>query len=357
MYFRWGEGEDLDFWTALARGEVETPELRAMDLLESVCDAERFGYYCQTAVMPARGNLTGIIYLIRKQGGVVELSEDMRPVGDWCISVGPHVNIPGTDNVVILKAMIEGEEMEFRRIGNRNRFYGVAMPASTGVVDPYCAEWLPKEWRRKRGDLSTETYLPDLLKIPDVIERAEDRQMAKCEELLSRAIERNERDHSISLDWIHPRRWKDILGEMTPKPQVRDNPAEDLYSAANFEDDLRRMDIEDALRIRIREAVAQELDQEGPVSHDACRVRLGDGEWLSWMVDDDGRCRDLGINIGAEVLRMNNEGQSREQIEWLLENVLNVRVTDTPGLFVPEVPTYWDGRQVNTEAPDWQMAG
>jgi hypothetical protein len=138
---RWGEGHSLDFWTALERGEVDAAEIRAVDLLRRTTDPFRFAYYCQTATLPAMGNITGRIYMLERGGSAVEL-EDTHPVASWCISIGPHsMAIPGTDQVVVLRNFVEGEELEFMRIGNRSRyfdFYADELLQRFGIT-----EWLP----------------------------------------------------------------------------------------------------------------------------------------------------------------------------------------------------------------------
>jgi len=120
---RWGEGNSLDFWTALERGEVDAAEIRAVDLLRRTTDSFRFAYYCQTAMLPAMGNVTGRIYMLERGGAALEL-EDGHVVASWCISIGPHATtIPGTDQVVVLRNFVEGEEIEFMRIGNRTGYH------------------------------------------------------------------------------------------------------------------------------------------------------------------------------------------------------------------------------------------
>lgn len=140
----WGDGARHDYWTALAAGQVDVPERRAMELLEFVCDPYRFSIYCHTGEMPARGNLTGTIFLVRRRGRVGEL-EDGVEIASWCISIGPHAGVPGTDNVVVLKAMLEGEEAEFRRIGNRSSYW--RQRKSTSFVNPYAVPFVPEELR------------------------------------------------------------------------------------------------------------------------------------------------------------------------------------------------------------------
>ena len=120
--FLWGPNGGCDYPTAVRRGEVPLREQRAVEMLRRQCDPERLRYYCHTGYLPARGNVTGILYLVRRGGGATEL-RDGREVASWCISIGPHrSDLPPTDHAAVLKAMIEGEEPTFRRTGNRSGF-------------------------------------------------------------------------------------------------------------------------------------------------------------------------------------------------------------------------------------------
>lgn len=144
--FRWGKGGILDYWAALAAGEVDPPEQRAMTLLSSVCDSYRFSLYCMTGCLAAIGNLTRTVYLIRRRLMTFEL-DDGRPVASWCISIGPDANIPLTDNIVAIKALIEGEEGAFRRTGNRMEMFpgDTAVPPIPGVCDPVTQRFIDAE--------------------------------------------------------------------------------------------------------------------------------------------------------------------------------------------------------------------
>jgi hypothetical protein len=167
---RWGNSFDLDFWTAAACGEVDGPEMRAVDLLRHTTDGERFGYYCQTGMLPAMGNVTGRIYLIQRGGGALEL-EDGRIVASWCISIGPHAReIPGTDQVVVLRNMVEGEELDFLEVGNRN-------PTARGqdmalLHIQHLDDWLPDAYRESFGCGMGEAENEELLELAEI--RAED---------------------------------------------------------------------------------------------------------------------------------------------------------------------------------------
>jgi hypothetical protein len=122
----WGHARNLDYWTALARGEVPAAEQRAVALLKRVVDPYRFSLYCVRGRLPCMGNVTGTIYAVQKGGGVVELDDDGAHHASWCISIGPHCHdVPDTDHVVALRAVIEGEELAFLRTGNRGVGYGL----------------------------------------------------------------------------------------------------------------------------------------------------------------------------------------------------------------------------------------
>lgn len=168
---RWGNSFDLDFWTAAACGEVDGPEMRAVDLLRHTTDEERFGYYCQTGMLPVMGNVTGRIYLLQRGGQAMEL-EDGRPVASWCISIGPHATeIPGTDHVVVLRNMVEGEELDFLEIGNRNPIHHVYDPILLFGMQRI-EEWLPHAVLDSFGCDMGDAENEELLELREI--RAED---------------------------------------------------------------------------------------------------------------------------------------------------------------------------------------
>jgi len=124
----WGEFHDSPYLVALAENPDFVPEneQRAMELMQSLCDPERFGIYIQTGCIHARGNLTGKIYRIEHGkghgAGCWEL-EDGKPQFYWCTTKSAETwkaDIPDTDHVLTLKNMIEGEEARFRTIANRS---------------------------------------------------------------------------------------------------------------------------------------------------------------------------------------------------------------------------------------------
>lgn len=120
---RWGKEGKYAFREALERGQIPAEEVRAVQLLATISDPERLEFYLTTGVFPARGNLTGLTYLIRKGGGAYEVS-GVDLVANWCIAVddGPvgRAAVPPTDHVTALRTLIEGEEQAFRREGNRS---------------------------------------------------------------------------------------------------------------------------------------------------------------------------------------------------------------------------------------------
>lgn len=164
---RWGDSRDLDYWTALACGEVDEPEQRAVDLLRRTTDEERFGYYCQTGMLPVMGNVTGRIYLLQRGGQAIEL-EDGRVVASWCISIGPHATeIPGTDHVVVLRNMVEGEELDFLEIGNRNPVRTAYRPTLLFGVQRI-VEWLPDAYRESFGCDMGDAENEELLELGEI---------------------------------------------------------------------------------------------------------------------------------------------------------------------------------------------
>src|SRR5574342_85601 len=164
---RWGDSRDLDYWTALACGEVDEPEQRAVDLLRRTTDEERFGYYCQTGMLPVMGNVTGRISLLQRGGQAMEL-EDGRVVASWCISIGPHATeIPGTDHVVVLRNMVEGEELDFLEIGNRNPVRTTYRPTLLFGVQRI-VEWLPDAYCESFGCDMGEAENEELLELGDI---------------------------------------------------------------------------------------------------------------------------------------------------------------------------------------------
>jgi len=136
----WGPDRNLDFWTARAAGLVLEPERRAMKLLASECDEERFALYCHIGMIAALGNLTKHLYIVRRYTTVVELS-DGRPIQGWCVVTRDRHVIPETDHVLALKSLIEGEEYSFRATGNR---VGTPVIETGGIEDPYQRPFMPK---------------------------------------------------------------------------------------------------------------------------------------------------------------------------------------------------------------------
>ncbi len=302
---RWGSEGRLDFWTALARGDVDTPELRAMSLLESVCDEYRFSLYAHTAEMPALGNVTGTMFSVRKDGGVAELSDDGRVVSHWCISIGPHFGVPGTDNVVILKAMIEGEEAQFRATGNKNVYMGSNRSRPIGVVTPHTQKWLPDRWQKEAVSLREgATYLPDPLELPATIRADELAAWTERERVIELQTRRRDDALREGESWVQPDRTE----------RHRDN--RDQNWVWNMQEDLG----------------------DGIRAGESGGVILGDGRIFQWNDADAETARvQFGISVHDQVVLMNGEGHSREMIEWCLQNMYGVTsygsYIDGPGGF------------------------
>ena len=138
----WGDEPGVDFWEACARGQVPAPEIRAMQLLRELVDPYQADLYANFGGLPARGSVTGRQYIINRRYGVDEL-KDGHVIWNWCIAI-PDEKVPRTDSVLTLKKLIEGNELEFRRIGNR---FGPNMSPGRplGFSNPYHAEIIDRE--------------------------------------------------------------------------------------------------------------------------------------------------------------------------------------------------------------------
>lgn len=164
----WGVDGELDFWTAHSRSQVVAPEVRAVSLLQRMCDPDRFGLYCQTGQLPVLGNLTKKTYLVLRSGGVLEL-DGGRPVAWWCFSIGPFaMEVPPTDHVVVIRAIIEGEELAFMRTADRHegRQDEREINRLAWITDPFIQPFAPvSEAARKIGthELLDELDLRPLL--------------------------------------------------------------------------------------------------------------------------------------------------------------------------------------------------
>lgn len=172
----WGQSGELDFWTALALGEVGEPEKKAVNLLARVCDPERFYLYCVTGQLPIMGNVTKRIYMALKSGGCLEL-EDGVPVAWWCFSIGPYASdIPDTDNVVSVRTIVEGEELAMFETGDRHprghHFNKQDVQRTDGVRDGFVERFLQDESHRPDKMIGTAALLDveDLLGDPDELE-------------------------------------------------------------------------------------------------------------------------------------------------------------------------------------------
>lgn len=144
----WGyEHGDMTFQEACARNDpkdwtVSAPERRAVALLGQLCDPERVLRYLSTGMLYARGNATGTQFcLCRISPKVLELDHRGAVAATWCIhanrrgwnpeSWGSGARVPVTDEVIVLKNLIEGEEAKFRLTGNRSAY------RPQGAITPY----------------------------------------------------------------------------------------------------------------------------------------------------------------------------------------------------------------------------
>lgn len=343
MYGRWGKERKDDFWTALAKGEVDTAELRAMELLESVCDSYRFHLYCMTGEMPAVGNVTGTTFMLAKSGGVVEL-DDGRVVKHWCISIGPHIQVPGTDNVVILKGMIEGEELEFRRIGNDNAFSGHGRHRPIGVADPYEASWMPDSTAQVVEAMKLPGDFSDLFSVPHLM-HAEAKDLRRPEiQAEDLAKKRLEEAYEEADAWVHRERRPKQSGPIFTTGSNNAFTANVQWQGQQayrrdpepFDDNLQ-----DLIAEEVRREVAGRMYQE-----DNGAVRLADGERIYWDYDQGRHAEErLGVNIREQVILMNGEGRSRDQIKWFMKEFFGVegRDMDRPSIQLghgPQWPAY-----------------
>jgi hypothetical protein len=166
----WGDSGDLDYWSALARGEVVGPEQKAVDLLRRIVDSERFHLYCMTGQLPIMGNITKRTYFALKSGGALEM-EDGAPVAWWCFSVGPYApDIPDTDQVLSVRMIVEGEELSMFTTGDRHSSgYHLEKNRTRrgfAIIDPFVCDFIPRGAQRPDRDLNTS----DLLDLNDLFE-------------------------------------------------------------------------------------------------------------------------------------------------------------------------------------------
>lgn len=86
------------------------------------------------------GNITGKTYIINRRFGVDELY-DGDVIYNYCIAIH-DTQVPRTDSVLVLKQMIEGEELTFRKLANRfgphmspGRMIGFSNPFLSTLLD------------------------------------------------------------------------------------------------------------------------------------------------------------------------------------------------------------------------------
>lgn len=150
----WGELSDRSYADAIKYEPDSVPEseARAVELLSSMLDSQRFGLYLATGLLYVRGNITGLTYRIEHDyghgAGVFEML-DGRDVAYWC-SMPAAKDEPPTDHVVTVRAMLEGEELRFREIANRSS-YSILMGRKAHYNESAFKErfgiapWLPHE--------------------------------------------------------------------------------------------------------------------------------------------------------------------------------------------------------------------
>jgi hypothetical protein len=157
MSILWGKDRSLNYWSAAREGAVPDAEKRAMGLLASISDEERFSFYCMAGMFPAMGNVTKRIYMIRRWTTVLEL-EDGRPRASWCILAQDRSIAPETDHVVAMKNILEGNELAFREVGNAFNYghdpFRGRVEAKTEFMNPYLTPIGPDASRQAPEDPS-----------------------------------------------------------------------------------------------------------------------------------------------------------------------------------------------------------
>lgn len=153
----WGADKSLDFWSARAAGQVPVEEQRAMQLLSKTTDERRFQIYCRTGAMPALGSMTKRLYMIRRHATILEL-QDGQPRMSWCMNGGNRYALPETDHVVVMKALIEGEEYVFRTTGNPSPFYHHQGAPKTVYESSFMGEDGGRKFCRQNEGFLEDTY-------------------------------------------------------------------------------------------------------------------------------------------------------------------------------------------------------
>lgn len=189
----WGPKRDLNYWDAQGAGLVSRQEQTAVQLLASYSDEERFSYYLYSGLFPALGNATRRTYMVRRFHTVVEL-DDGVPAASWCIITTDRNYVPETDHVIVMKNLIEGEELSFRSVANRfepntDPFAG-RVPLVNHVVNPYVNG--PIAHPRVHNE-------PERSKIFMEQEALQKRAVEAQERLWERALAADERRHAEAL--------------------------------------------------------------------------------------------------------------------------------------------------------------
>lgn len=332
----WGASGDLDYWSALARGEVVGPEQKAVDLLRRVVDPARFHLYCMTGQLPIMGNVTRRCYFALKSGGALEM-EDGVPVAWWCFSVGPYApDIPDTDQVLSVRMIVEGEELSMFTTGDRHprgyHFEKNKTRRGFGIVDPFVCEFVDRNGKRPDRDLKTSTLL-DL------------------DDLFEYEVKENQ-NYGFGIAQAGVGQYVMAQGPACKQPMRRSPNEERLAKEERANGEAMGLPAEeqadsdglsDNLRERIRQQVQAALgqdnqndqnDQNPRIEHArAYRANRLPGE-VDGIDMHDGTLLHVnrewaqqvfivhGVHIGPEVYRMLNEGHPPENIEYALNNLL-----------------------------------
>ncbi len=197
MDYLWGPKKDLDFWAARKAGLVPPGEARAMQLLSSISDEKRFSFYCLSGHFPALGSMTKRLYMVRRFTTVLEL-DDGRPSATWCILTRDRGYIPESDHVLALRTLIEGEELAFRKTGNRSGYY-----------------WTGNHKAPYDGIKFQNPYFQSLAgSTPSIEERYDFSDTEKVEELMG--VMARDAKKKVEIEVLRARRW--VTVPPRPKP-------------------------------------------------------------------------------------------------------------------------------------------
>jgi hypothetical protein len=333
----WGASGDLDYWSALARGEVAGPEQKAVDLLRRVVDPERFHLYCMTGQLPIMGNVTKRSYFALKSGGALEM-EDGAAVAWWCFSVGPYApDIPDTDQVLSVRMIVEGEELSMFTTGDRHprgyHFEKNRTKRGFGIVDPFVCEFVDRKGKRPDRDLKTS----DLLDLDDLFEYEEKGnqgirfvQGAGAAQYVQGWNANNFQGNACKQPVRRSPHEERLAREERANGEAMGLPAEEQADSNDLSDNLR-----DRIRQQVQAHLGQDEGNQGPrIEH--ARAYLAErlpGE-VEGLDMHDGTMLHVdrawaqqvfmvhGVQIGEEVRRMQEEGHPPANIEYALNNLL-----------------------------------